>query len=294
MRILCLFFPRLATDLVSGTRPGKEVVLIDGHGDEAMVTASSAARVAKGMSSGQARVRAPHAAFLPDNAGDCLDELQRLTAIIRKNATPNVAIGGRDHLFVDLEGVNGTESAIAARLLTIVGEWCGTEVRGGLASSRAVALEAARVARTSPVIDTSATDDAEPPVVWQTPHEAISVAVAGGPGASSRLDGAFARLATILAGREEGFRELRLSTGDGARARVTSRNPRHTAAEARALIDGHPLLATLDAAGEVAVTLTSLSPDVRVQLSSQPMVRRERPERVPMRRLRQHVLPLAS
>ena len=160
MRVLALWLPRLPIHLALRNRPslnGRPLVLLQGHGDEAVATTMSceAARmgVLPGMSGGNARGRCPGAVFLADNAGACMDELERIAAIIRNRATTRVAMGGRDHLFVAVEDRGGRdETAFARRVAGLVEAWAGHEVRVGVADTREAAVEAAHAARRAPAI----------------------------------------------------------------------------------------------------------------------------------------------
>ena len=93
MRVLCLLFQRLPIELALRARPalrGRPLALIAGHGGDALVTAATADLTARGIIPGmpaiEARERAPEARFAPDNAGACLDELERVSAIVRAKA----------------------------------------------------------------------------------------------------------------------------------------------------------------------------------------------------------------
>lgn len=162
MRVLCLLFPRLGAQLALRARPAlrdRGLVLLQGHGDDALVagvTCEGAARgLLPGMTAAEARRRCPGAAFIADNAADCLDELERVAAILRTRATPLVALGGRDHLFLDISKLaNGErdEARLAQRLAGVAGAWSGCDVRAGVASSRREAIEAATTARRGAVV----------------------------------------------------------------------------------------------------------------------------------------------
>jgi nucleotidyltransferase/DNA polymerase involved in DNA repair len=279
MRLLCLFLPRLPLQVVLRERPllrGKPVILLSGHGDEAPVSASSpeasAEGVLPGMSAGQARQRCPRAIFLPDTAGECLDVLERLASILRVRATPLVALGGRDHLFMDLEGIAGDESSAAANLAALVRAWSGFEVRAGIAPTRAEALEAARPARGLPVVFPPGEQATEPPIEPFGPRELAATVHLPATRSELAFRAAIVRvlgaLQPLLEGRRECFREVRLDveSPDGA-VSVSARSPQpvHAALDALDLLSGR--LASLTPAGPamLRVTLARLGPDVRVR-----------------------------
>jgi len=279
MRLLCLFFPRLSLRLALRDRShlhDRPVVLLGGHGDEALVTAvsseASSRYVLPGMTAGQAHQRCPAGIFLPDNAGECLDLLERAAAMLRLRATPLVAIGGRDHLFVDLEGLVGGETAIAANLGSLVRAWTGFEVRAAVAATRAGALEAARPARGLPAVLPPGGQAAEAPLepfVGRELSASMELAVNRGELAfraaiTRLLDG----LQPLLEGRHESFRTIRLDieTADGTRS-LTGRcsQPLHRALDALDMLSG---LVEFDEScnpRRVRVTLGRLGPDVRVR-----------------------------
>lgn len=162
MRVLCLFFPRLGIELALRSRPGfrsAAVALLQGAGDDAVVSAAScelAARgVMAGMTAGEARRRVPETRFLPDNANACLESLERAAAILRARATPFVEVGGREHLFLDITRLAhgpSEEARLAGRLAAFAGSWLQSLARAGVADTRADALEAARAARRGPQV----------------------------------------------------------------------------------------------------------------------------------------------
>jgi len=279
MRLLCLFFPRLSLQVSLRDRPhlqDRPVVLLSGSGDEALVAAASPAAssryVIAGMSAGQAHQRCPSAMFLPDNAGDCLEALERVGSMLRLRATPLVALGGRDHLFIDLEGLSGGETAIAANLAALVRAWTGFEVRAGVAATRAGALEAARPARGLPVVLPSGRQAAEAPLEpfgerelsasMDLPADCADLVVRA---ALTRL---LAGLQPLLDGRGESFRTARLEmdSEDGTRV-LTARcaQPLHRAADALDLLLPRGEFVDLGNCRRIRVTLGRLGPDVRVR-----------------------------
>jgi hypothetical protein len=278
MRLLCLFFPRLGIQLALRDRPqlrGRELLLLDGPGDEALVTTVSpeatAAGVIPGMSAGQARARCPRAVFLPDNAGECLDELERASSIVRLHATPLVAIAGRDHLFADLGGTAPDETALARSLARLVAAWTNSEVRAGVASTRHEARESARAARRGPLICPAA-ETPESAMPCLPPTEIVvsarldpSGGELAGRAALVRLLG---RLQTVLDARGESFRHLRLDIerpSSPLRAAARSRQPLHSLLDALALFAPQLGEAAFERASFVRLTLSRLGPDTRVR-----------------------------
>ena len=235
MRILCLFFPRLGVQLVHRANPGlsgRQVALLDGEGDDAVVIAASSPDVPPGLAARQARRRSPRIRFVPDNAGACYDELDRLASIIHANATPLVAIGGRDHLFVDIRGLKsrfGDEPGIARGLAGMARTWSGLEVRAAVAGSRAEALAAARAARRGPLCMRSAGCGASPgpPVVrGRDAVLAAELTLSRAAGTGERRGAvlrALRRLAALGQGREEAPRAVavRVDTPAGSSWRTT-------------------------------------------------------------------------
>lgn len=274
MRVLCLFFPRLAIQLVRRARPdlaGRPLVLIHGVGAGARVVATSSEAVAAGvlcgMDASQARRRCPDAAYLASNPGEALAEMERLAAVLRLRVTPHVEAGGRDHLFLDLEGLPAASPAgpeEAERIARVAAMWLGVEARAGVGTTRAAALEAARAARGLRAVVASETADrperpirdasadvvtGEAPVV--APHDPRAV-----------VERVLARLGVMLEGRAQGFRTLRLDAGgpDWERSYVLrAAAPVATAASADALLHVLPG-AALEGARHVRITCSGLGP----------------------------------
>jgi hypothetical protein len=284
MRILCLLFPRLGIQLIRRRDPGalgRPVITLAGSGDEARVSGLSAEATAAGVEPGMlasvARGRCPSAMFLPDNAGECLDALERIASILRTRATPGVVVGGRDHVFVDLDGVTGRfgdEVAVAERLRELARGWSGLEVRAGVAGSRERALCAASKARRFVVI---AADDAEAADV-----RSFSVAVdpelsanfefgsAQPAGAvRARIGRLLGTLQPLLEGRGESFREIaiELTHGSGAAATVRLQLTNPLARTGEALVALSPRLpdGVLEGVSALRLCLGRLGPDVSVR-----------------------------
>ena len=284
MRVLVLWFPRLAAQLAVRARPeleGRAFVFVAGAGGEALVAACSAAAsacgVLAGMTAGQARSRCPRAVFLPDNAGACLDELDRIAAILRTRATSLVALEGRSHLAIDVTAcaASANEEAFIARRLTAYAlAWGGFEVRAGVASSRSDALDAARASRGTPVVcpgvdwDEAAVGpyrrDAAVSGRWSQSHPASAGE------ARARLGSLLERLGAVLQARGESSREVPITLAWADETRMLTLRPPapvpvHTASDALALARDAVGLATLDGLVGCAVSLSRLGPDVRTR-----------------------------
>jgi hypothetical protein len=283
MRLLCLLFPRLGIQLARRRQPalqGRAVVTLAGEGDEALVSAASAeataAGVVAGMLASAARVRLAGATFLDDNATECLDLLEGAASILRLRATPTVAIGGREHLFVDLCGLESRfpdEEIAAGHLAQLVRSWTGCDVRAGVGSTREGALEAARQARRLPVVSEEAVGGQPLPVAheaepelrasysWQSPAQPIAV--------RARLVRMLGSLQTLLEARHESFREvsLELRHASGAAGTVTLHpsSPMHRAGEVLELLAGQAPDDVLAGVVGLALTLSRLGPDVRIE-----------------------------
>lgn len=277
MRILCLQLPHIGAHLAVRSRPalaGRAVVLIEGHGDDAVVsdrTCEAGARgILVGLSAGQARGLCPGAVFLADNAGACLDELERLATILRTRATTLVAIGGRDHLFIDITD-DVAEQRIAARLSGLVSAWADYPVRAGVASSRAAACEAASASRRAPVIVPPDGDEEEPglgpyrdePLTgeWRVAH-ALS-----GLQARARTVRLLAHLDTMLAAQARSFREatVSLETAEGISEFHFRVAPSHAASDLLSELAARLGADGLDGALGLSVALQHLGPDVRIR-----------------------------
>lgn len=279
MRVLCAWFPKLDIDIVLRQRPtlaGRPVVLLQGHGDRALVSGVSceASRlgILPGMSAGQARRRSPGTIFLADNSGACLDELERLAMILRTRVTTRVEVGGRDHLFVAMDGEDhDAEKALALRVMGIVRAWAARPVRGGLAATRADALEAARASRRGMLALPPADAERIDPVgIFRddeiTARREFQDAL-GGTAARAAVGELCVRLAGILAARGMGARAIAVDVATGAghvRVRVQSSQPAFTGAELMALVAGQLPPDLLDGAARLEIRLGRLCPDVRV------------------------------
>ncbi len=106
MTVLCLYFPKLATELACRRHPqlrGRGIVFLDGSGDDALVAGRSSEAASRGiiigMKSGEARRRAPDIAFLPANGSKIRDELARMATELSNQLGLMVTIG-QDSLIV--------------------------------------------------------------------------------------------------------------------------------------------------------------------------------------------------
>ena len=276
MRVLCLLFPRLAVQLALRHRPelkGRTLVFLQGHGEDALVAATtcdaSARGLLVGMTAGEARHRVDRARFLPDNAGQCLDELERLADIIRRRATPLVEIAGREHLFVDISNLapgSRSEAAVATTLARIASSFTECTVRAAVASTRAEALEAARASRSSIAV-VPPRDAAEPPIAPQR-AETIAASVTGDSELRlrARLSQALRHLDAVLDARGASFREAKLIVSNPDGEHLLSfrlRIPASTTAPLTAALDEVP--AMLGGVTGIRIELSRLGPDVRTR-----------------------------
>ena len=294
MRTVCLWFPRLAVQLATRQRPviaRRTIILIAGHGDDALVAETSCDAavlgVLRGMSAGQARGRCPGAIFLPDNGGHCLEELERMATIIQKRATDPVAIGGRDHLLVQADPSVG-EAALAARLAALASAWSGLTVQAGVADTAAEALDAARASRGRPVVCPSR-GASEPVIAFRPERIKARSRVAAGSGelaARAALQRLVARAQTVLEGRGQSYRRAIITIENGGERneiRLAPHAPSHDAQDILALAARAVGPALLASAETIEVTLDQLGPDVRVR-PCRAGTRVERPAHTALRR----------
>lgn len=301
MRILCLFFPRLGVQLVQRGDPARvacPLALLSGEGEDAVVVAASTPAVTPGMMASQARRRCPGIRFLPDNAGARYDELARLASIIRTNATPLVAIGGSDHLFIDIRGLEprfGDEAGVARRVTGMAQAWTGLRVRAAVAGSRAEALAAARGARHGPVCipPSGHVATSEPPVTWD-PGAVLAAEITLDPCLSAsrrraRMLRVVTKLSALARGRGEAPRTVvvRLDVRAGPSWRATPPSaPLATDVELAAAV-GCLVEDELEAATAVRIELRDLVPPA--EAPGLPIVS-ERMAPAPQRRARQLML----
>ena len=279
MRVLSLFFPRLGIQAIRAARPelgSRPLGLVAGEGDGALLTVVSVEATVDGVEPGmtalQARQRCPGIALERDNARECLEQLEAVTAILRTRATPNVAIVSRNSVAIALDGMDSRfadEQAAAQSLLALARSWSGFDARAGVASTLEEAECASRTARRFPVIrpDGGVTD-------LQLPrYEPVSVAIAWetpttGETARARLAKAVASLQPVLDAQGQSFRAVRIEVERGAyrnAAIARPAQPFHRASEAFELLRGRLGSGELDGATAVRVTLAEPGPAVSVE-----------------------------
>ena len=282
MRVLCLFFPRLSIQLALQQRPelaGKPLATIAGTGDTALVSATSTEAAARGavagLTPGQARSRCPNAVFLPDNAGACLDELERIASIVRTRATGIVAIASREELLVDLDSLpshlGSNDYEVATRLAALVRMWTALGVRAGVGSSRAEARGAARGARRAPAIRPPVLAWGEPPLQASSAGPlAVEVLIPLGTSplaARARLHRSTHQLQALLDGAGQSYRDVRVTVTDGAGNENRLRKLIEPTSDVQdALRAGSPVVTddALANAASIRLELDRLGPDIRV------------------------------
>jgi hypothetical protein len=158
--VICLFFPRLALDLVrrrSETLRLLPLIVVEGHGEDARVLHRSpdaaCLGVLVGMRAGQARRLAPRAAFVPFPRMAAGEELERMAALLRDETALHVSAVREDHLlFEAADGAvlsRGLDSYVE-RLAEALSLRTGHLVTGGVASSPEAAVANARLAARRP------------------------------------------------------------------------------------------------------------------------------------------------
>ena len=310
MRLLCLYFPRLAAAIArkdDDTLSQRPVVLVSGVGDSAVVASSSAEAATTGVRSGMtaeaARQRCPGAAFVPANANGCLGALEEAASILRLRATPNVAIVSASHILVDLRGLDARfadEAVAATRLAATVKAWTGIDVRAGVGSTPADARTAAESARRFPMI-AAHKGGSEVRVASQNPARVISGSATISEGADARIVRSrvvriLGQLELLAAGREESFRRVRVEVGrnEGIETAVLSApQPLHTASEALALLAAHEAEGLFLDATMVRVSLERLGPEMRVESPAAAPIEKRGAVQAPVRPI-QHRLLRAS
>ena len=283
MRVLCAWFPKLDVELATRLRPalaGRHLVFLQGSGDRALVSgvscAAASAGILTGMSAGQARRRSPAAVFLSDNAGACIEELERVAGILRTRVTTRVEVGGRDHLFLAIDGGSpDDERATALRVMGLVRAWSDRPVRGGLAATRLEALEAARASRRGLLICPPTGESQPESGIAPFRPESLAASATLDPDAGSsplavraRISSLAHRLETIATARNQGFRDVRIVLGRASGAetcRARSSAPLHSASEALTLIGPSLSTESLSPVTRVEISFERLTPDVRVR-----------------------------
>jgi len=307
MRILCLVFPHLAIRVARRVLPAgcRPLILLAGAGDAAVVNECSreaaAAGVRVGMSAVAAQARCPGAAVLPGNAGACFDVLESAASILRSRATNAVAIAGREHLVIDLSGLEplfADELGAATSLAALVRSWTGYPVRAAVADTRAAARTAARLARRGVTIapECAAVDHISP---WRDESLAAACSFSGDATAHdrrTRLLRLLGTLETILAARGESFRlaSIEVETLDESRScRVRSAEPLHCAADALALLAHQLPPGIFERATALTVRLGSLGPALNGDQEAELQAERAAPTgfaAAPVRMLQPHLL----
>ncbi len=253
-------------------------MLLQGHGNDALVstvsTEGSAAGVVPGMTAAEARRRSPRATFLADNSGECLDVLEHLGSIISTKATPFVALGGRDHLFITVsrENVpdNGSVASVAtvAQLARLAKSWSEFNVVVGVGADEQSARLAAQ-ASTSRALRCSSAQvegravslaDSQQPIVGSTRLSETST-LAERRAAVVRL---VHRMDALVEGRGESFRDVEVTLA-GRRFSSQPRQPLHSFADILPLMAGGAFDEALAEAEEITVRLGRRGPDVRVR-----------------------------
>lgn len=279
MRLLCLVFPRLGIQLARREEPalaGRPTVLLAGDGEAALVALASveatAAGIETGMTAAQARERCPAVTVARDNAGESLDELERIASILRARATPDVAIVSRDAVAISLRGLEdrfADEASAAASLARLARAWSGLDVRAGVAGTLDGAMAMARTSRRFPVVCRAHGQHEPLPA-----HPGRLAAKANWSGAKSaeearlRLEALLGKLETALDVYRLSFREvtIRVTRPSGSLAyRLPSGTPLHRAADARELILARLGSGALSGATGIEVAVGRMGPSVRVE-----------------------------
>jgi hypothetical protein len=151
MHVTCLYFPRLALELAWRKRPAlrsRPVVLLDGAGVTALVTARSPeaadSGVLAGMQAGQARWLCPAAAFVPGDMRAARELMAQVAAGLLDRGLAIAAEARDDHVFVYRGAVASIDHDWLAE---IAGRLTGFPVRVVTAGSAAEALSLARLGR---------------------------------------------------------------------------------------------------------------------------------------------------
>lgn len=274
MRILCANFPRLSLNLALAARPqlaGRDLILVDGPGDDALVTAASGRPlqlgVVPGMTAASARRNCPGATFLPDSIAGSLDVLEPAADHLRLRVTPFVEVGGRDHLFAGLQHTAEDERTLAGRVRTYLTGWTGLDLRIGVGPSRAAALTAAQCARAGIAVADGSALSPQPVAAWRDE----SVSMTAHLRSNGDLVRAVHRLHALLAARGDGCRWLQVEAGSRAATTFQSREPVYEVGTLKDWISG-----LADAGpGPVRITAGGLVPDLRVRpYASAPAQRR--------------------
>jgi len=234
MSIACIYFPRLGLQLALQHRAvplGRPLALLAGHGDAGIVAVTSPEAAARGvlvgMPSLQARRICRDIAFLPDNAGACLDALDRVALILRKRTTGDVALGGRNHLLVTISD-DGDVETHGAHLVEIARAWTGFDARLGTGETATQAVAAARDRRRMRDV---VSPEGVAAVESLPRYEPLAAEVRIGPGRGgtlatrTALRKLAAGLGAALDARRESFRSARLTLDIAGRPSETRLRP---------------------------------------------------------------------
>ena len=281
MRVLSLFFPRLGIQLARNANPllaGRPLALLAGEGDEGLLSIVSceatAAGVEPGMTALQARQRCPGITLERDNAGECLERLEAVVAILRTRATTNVAIVSRNSLALSLDDIRprfADETSAATSITALARSWSGLDVRAAVAGTVEQAESAARKARRFPLIQPDEGvsqhqlpryDPISASFAWDSPVSAETARV--------RIARLVGTLQPVLETQARSYRAIRLDIEHGAyRSSVVLRTsqPMHRASDALELLRSRTAHLELDATTAVRITLESVGPSVLVEPS---------------------------
>jgi hypothetical protein len=279
MRLICLILPRLGIQLARRLDPalaGRPTVLLAGDGEAALVSVASveatAAGVEPGMTASEARERCPAVAVVRDNPGECLDELEGISSILRARATTDVAIVSRNAVIASLAGLEdrfANEEAAAGALARLARSWTGLDVRAGVAGTVDGAMAAARTARRFPVVCPSSAPCQALPMFSGNVAGRVRWGVEASVGeAGAKLETLLAKLETAVEVHGLSFREVTIEVVRPSGTlvyRLRSGTPLHGAAEARELILDRLGTGALSGTTGIQVALGRIGPSVRVE-----------------------------
>lgn len=162
MTILCLYFPKLATELACRRHPqlrGRGIAFLDGSGDDALVAGRSSEAASRGiilgMTSGEARRRAPDIAFLPANGAKIREQLARMATELSNQLGIPVTIG-QDSLIIPIatgaplergneQYIERLSQAVAAEFGFVVVPGTGANVEEATSMARSAARRPQRL-----------------------------------------------------------------------------------------------------------------------------------------------------
>lgn len=279
MRVLSLFFPRLGVQLVRSANPslaGRPLGLLVGEGDGALLSTVSVEATSHGVEAGmtalQARQRCPGITFERDNARECLEQLEAVSAILRTRTTSSVAIVSRNSVAIALAGMDARfagEEAAAVAISALVRSWSSFDVRAGIASTIEQAECAARRARRYPIIqpDEGVSQFELPryePLTgrfsWEMPATSAE--------AATRLNRLLGTMQPLIEAANLSFRSIRIEIERGSYRSalvIKSNQPLHRASEAIDLVRGRLAEMELDGVTALRVAVESVGPSVVVE-----------------------------